>query len=131
MKIRDQLAQLKKIAPNHTRFGELYRYKKDTKGATTHVVLYTLFVSDAGNWLLRPHVFKKKDPRTAEQWAAFFKSELHEVQKRYILPAINTRTGGQEFWSVYRIVGWMRGAKPVITNTGISARGDTSEEEGA
>lgn len=130
MKLRDHLALLKKIAPKHTKHGQLYSNKKQTRGRITHVVLYTIFVSENGNFLLRPHVFSKKRPLSGAEWAAWFKSNLHAIQKSTILPAIERRTGGQEFWSVWRIVGWVAGAEPIVVDTGLSTQGDSSEEEG-
>lgn len=128
--IDDKLEQLRALYPKHAKTGQLFRVRGDTKGAWTHVTLYTVFVSDDGDFLFRPHVFKKQDAKSASEWAEWFKEHLEGIFLHGVLPGLARRTGLEIQWSVYRIVGWVSNVEPIATGAAVSRRRHKAKKKG-
>lgn len=120
MKLSVKLDRLKAVAPKVSKFGQLFRDKRDTKKRYKKITLHTLFVSNKNTLLLRDHIFEsKKKARTPQEWSEWFSKlvpedddepdgpqipNLQKIHLRDVLGGIALRTGKQ--WSVKRIIGW-------------------------
>ena len=111
MKLRTKLKQLQKIAPKHSRYGQLYRDATATKRAYKLVNMWTLYVSDDNEHMLRRHVFNKKRAMSPAEWHAWFAEHLDKIQREAILPALSVRTDLSKQWAVKQYLGWIGNAK--------------------
>jgi hypothetical protein len=121
-RIAKKIAQLERRAPKHSRYGQLYRDRKETHQDFARVVLYTLFVSDTGGWLFRPHIFHKRETKTAREWSEWFSRHLDDIMKDSVLPGITRRTGLEVQWAVYKYIGWVGDVKSKPRNSAVSVR---------
>lgn len=120
MKLKEKIARLQRAAPNISKFGQLYQSKAETTGAYKRITLHTLFKSDEGTHLLRPHVFNKKTPMNAAQWHAWLAENLTAIHKDAVLPGIAIRTS--KSWAVERILGWTADVKHKPRNPPVDRR---------
>jgi hypothetical protein len=122
-KIKSKIKQLQRIAPKHSRYGQLYAAKSETQGFYSKVRLWTLFVSDENEHMLRPHVFEsKKKRRNAREWHDWFSRHFGEVMRNGVLPGLSRHTDLSKQWSVKRILGWRADAKSKSNNPGLRRR---------
>lgn len=128
MKISTKLVQLQRIAPKASRYGQLYRDSVDTTKAYKRVTLYTLFVSDDNEHMLRPHIFKKQEAMTPAQWYAWFQKHLEKIHREAILPALSVRTDLSKPWAVQSIIGWKGDAKYASRNPKARASRHSSQQ---
>lgn len=120
LKLKEQLDNIRRIYPRRNRYGQLTP-DRSGKTAWSQTTLFTLFVSDENTHLIRPHLFKKRKPMTALQWADWFSHNLREVYVNGILPGIGIRTGKQ--WVVQRVIGWAaKNAESITRNSGLAKR---------
>lgn len=112
MKLSERLDRLKRAAPKHTRYGQMYAKPEHTKRAFKRVTLYTLFLSAENTHILRPHVFQAKKYRTPAQWSTWFSANLEHIHRNAVLPGLAVRTNKQ--WAVERIIGWTGDAKSSV-----------------
>lgn len=111
MKIKTKIQQLRKVVPHASKYGQLYKDRKQTSMRFRRVTLWTLFISDDGEHMLRPHVFEKREPHSADWWHAWFSSHLREIHSEGILPGLAIRTDLSKQWGVKQILGWIGNAK--------------------
>lgn len=102
---------LQRIAPHVSRYGQLYRDKSATKRAYKRVRMWTLYVSDENEHMMRPHVFQKRAAMTAKEWHSWFAIHLDKIQREAILPALSVRTDLSKPWAVMQYIGWTGDAK--------------------
>lgn len=111
MKIKTKLQQLQRIAPKHTKWGQLYARRDELTGYYKKVDLWTLFVSDDGEHMLRRHVFEsKKRRRDARGWHEWFSEHLGDIMRSAVLPGLARHTDLSKQWSVKQIMGWRANA---------------------
>lgn len=123
MKIKTKLLQLQRVAPKHTKFGQLYRETSATKKRYKRVNMWTLYVSDENEHMLRKHVFEsKKKHRTPEEWHEWFGTHLDKIQLESILPALSVKTDLSKQWAVSRYIGWTGDAKYASRSTAIHSK---------
>lgn len=121
-----QLDRIKRLGRKHDpATGMLYTKKSDLKGAWNEITLFTLFVSDENTFLIRPHVFAKREPKTAPQWHEWFREHYGTICREGILPGMANRTG--KFWRVYRVIGWVPGAHSRSTNPPPRGKGNKTK----
>lgn len=117
MKLKTKLQQLQRVAPKASRYGQLYRDISETKREFKRVKLWTLFVSDDGEHMLRPHVFQKNEAHNAKWWYEWFKKHLEKIHREAILPGLSIRTDLSKQWAVEQILGWTGDVKRSIRNS--------------
>lgn len=117
MKIKTKLLQLQRVAPKHTQFGQLYREKSATQRSYKRVNVWTIFVSDDNEHMLRKHVFKKNHAMTPKEWHAWFSKHLDKIQRETILPALSVKTDLSKQWAVLRFIGWTGNAQYATRHT--------------
>lgn len=117
MKIKTKLQQLQRVAPKSSRYGQLYRDVAETRREFKRVKLWTLFVSDDGEHMLRPHVFQKKEAHDAKWWFDWFKRHLEKIHREAILPGLSIRTDLSKQWAVEQILGWTGDVKHISRNS--------------
>lgn len=123
MKLRDEVKQLQRATPKASVYGQLYSSKEELKGAWGSVLLWTLFYSDEGTYMVLHHRFKKSRILTAREWFKWFTSKvpkderypvskdnplvemLEHIQHRFVLSGIGQRTS--KHWQVAEIIGWV------------------------
>lgn len=116
MRLRDKLDRIRKQYPKGpTPYGQIYSGKLEPKRRFKRVTLYTLFVSDEGTHLLRPHVFQSERVRTSQGWAQWFTDHLTDIHIKAVLPGIGIRTS--KSWAVKQILGWAAYAKHGTRNS--------------
>lgn len=119
MKIKTKLQQLQKVAPKSSRYGQLYMATDETRTDFKRVKLWTLFVSDDGEHMLRLHVFEKKEAHPPKWWHEWFASHLEEIHREAILPGLSIRTDLSKQWAVEQILGWTGDAKYISGNSAL------------
>lgn len=131
MKLKVKLAQLQRIAPKHTKFGQLYSKREELTGYYKKVDLWTLFVSDDGDHMLRRHVFEsKKRRRNAREWHAWFAEHLGDIMRSAVLPGLARHTDLSKQWSVKQIMGWRANAVTKSRNPEIRTRRNKTTTKG-
>lgn len=144
MKVRDRITRLQRTAPNVSKFGQLYRLKRDTRSRYRRVTLHTWFVSEENTNLIRPHVFQSDDARNGAEWSRWFGQLVNEtngrqdeprtiqrltyIHKTAVLPGIALRTG--KAWAVKRIIGWIGHAKYRARNSRVARRRNKAHKKG-
>jgi hypothetical protein len=105
--IRDQLLRVKRIGGKRdTATGLLYHNAAQKKKRSDAITLFGLFVSDAGTFMVRPHVFRSKEPRSPRQWNEYLSDNYGTILRESILPGMANRTDGKQ-WRLYRPIGWI------------------------
>lgn len=117
MKLKTKLKQLQKIAPKHSRFGQLYKDAAATKRSYKRVNMWTLYVSDENEHMLRKHVFNKQRAMSPKEWHAWFTEHLDKIQREAILPALAVRTDLSKQWAVKQYLGWTGNAQYATRDT--------------
>lgn len=114
--IKQQLDRIRKALPKRDlSTGQLYDGRLNRTKRHQKIVLYGLFVSDAGTFLIRPHIFEsKKDARNAVEWNDWLSEKYGEILPN-ILSGMEDRTGKQ--WRLYRIIGWIAGDNTRLINS--------------
>lgn len=131
MKIKTKLKQLQRIAPKHSRHGQLYRNAEATRRAYKRVNMWTLYVSDENEHMLRRHVFAKKRAMSPTEWHAWFAEHLDKIQREAILPALAVRTDLSKQWAVKQYIGWIGNAQYATRIAAArSARNPTKSQRG-
>lgn len=103
--IKQQIDRIRRSLPNRdAATSMLYTNRNELRRKMKKITLYGLFVSDEGTFLVRPHVFKSNDGRTASEWRVWFQREYGTILRESILPNMEKRTGKQ--WRLYRTIGW-------------------------
>jgi hypothetical protein len=115
MKLKQKLESLRRVAPYSTRYGQLYRDKRETQLRYRRVTLWTLFVSDENEHMIRDHAFEKREAMTAREWHVWFSKHLEKIQRESVLPGIGIRTG-LKAWAVQQVIGWTGDAKHASRN---------------
>jgi hypothetical protein len=111
VKLKTKISQLQRIAPKHTKYGQLYARRQELTGYYKKVDLWTLFVSDEGDHMLRRHVFEsKKRRRDARGWHQWFSEHLGDIMRSAVLPGLARHTDLSKQWSVKQIMGWRANA---------------------
>lgn len=120
MRLRDKLDRIRKQYPKGpTANGQIYKGIRPAK-SFKRVTLYTLFVSDEGTHLLRPHIFESQRSRNAEAWARWFAGHLRDIHIKAVLPGIGIRTS--KSWAVKQILGWSANVKHAANNSRVAKR---------
>lgn len=117
MKLKTKLQQLQRVAPKASRYGQLYRDISDTRRVFKRVKLWTLFVNDDGEHMLRPHVFQKNEAHDAKWWFDWFNRHLEKIHREAILPGLSIRTDLSKQWAVEQILGWTGDVKHASRNS--------------
>lgn len=111
-KIKNRIAMLQRIAPKVSRYGQLYRDKKATQYAYKRVYMWTLYVSDENEHMMRKHIFEsKRTARTPKEWHAWFTKHLDKIQRETILAGLSRHTDLSKPWAVAQYIGWTADAK--------------------
>ena len=104
--IKQQIQRIRAAFPKRNlSTGQIYNHGNEQRGKFKTITLYSVFVSDEGTFLVRPHVFRSADPRTASDWEEYLSEEYGNILPR-ILDGMEARTGKQ--WRNYRIIGWTK-----------------------
>ena len=88
--------------------GQLYNLAADLNRKNKAIVLWGLFVSDENTFLLRPHLFTRKEAMIGTQWDSWFRKHYGKILRDNILPHMSNRTADKQ-WRLYRIIGWTAG----------------------
>jgi hypothetical protein len=105
------ISAMRKIVPKGPDSnGQLFASAEDKARAYDRITLWTVFRSDEGAHLVRPHVFiSKKKPRSVEQWKFWLDNNIDEIQRTDVLKGIRDRTSQQFF--IYKRLGWIGHAR--------------------
>lgn len=117
MKLKTKIQQLQRVVPKSSRYGQLYSDIAETRQEFKRVKLWTLFVSDDGEHMLRPHVFQKKEAHGAKWWFEWFNDHLEKIHRDAILPGLSIRTDLSKQWAVEQILGWTGDVKHKARNS--------------
>jgi len=114
--IKRHLAQIREAYPKRDlSTGQLYRVAANLRKKNDKIVLWGLFVSDEGTFMVRPHIFEADKPKTGAGWDAWFSEHYGKILRDNILPGMEKRTGKQ--WRLYRVIGWTAGDNTKLNNT--------------
>ena len=83
--------------------GVFYNNRRELSVKRNKFTVVGIFVSDENTFLIRPHVFEKKDKLTAIQFDAWLAENYGKILRDNILPGMEVRTDKQ--WRLYRVVG--------------------------
>jgi hypothetical protein len=117
MKLKEEIERLRRIAPlTDKRTGQLYakavRGTDPRRASYKKITLYTLFVSDEKDMMIRPHIFKKKEPKTPAGWRAWLADNVDTIMTRDVLGGLARVTGDlSKQWAVVEYIGWIGDAK--------------------
>lgn len=120
--IKQQVDRIRSAFPQRNlQTGQLYNHGNEQRGRMAIITLWSMFVSDEGTFLLRPHVFRTKEPRTAEQWEEYLAENYGTILRDRILPGMQDRTGGKA-WRNYRVLGWTKNDTSQLKNRAARTR---------
>lgn len=129
MKVADRLRMIRKLAPKGpSPFGQIYAAKADTQRRYQRVTLWTIFESEEGTHLVRPHVFVKDEGRTPQEWHAWFAEHVDKIQRDSVLPGINDRTGMTYF--IFKRLGWIGHAGKFANTAAVGRKWRPSKQKG-
>jgi hypothetical protein len=127
--IKQQLHRIRAAFPQRNlNTGQIYNHGNEQRGKFKTITLYSLFVSDEGTFLVRPHVFKSADLRSASEWENYLADSYGEILPR-ILDGMAARTGKQ--WRNYRIIGWTKNDTSQLKNRPARIRRNNKSKKGS
>ena len=97
----DRISRLKLHQEESTGF--FYNSKSELATKRHKYTVVGLFVSDENTFLVRPHVFERKEKMTYKQFDAWLAEHYGKILRDNILPGMEVRTDKQ--WRLYRIIG--------------------------
>lgn len=104
--IKAQVLRVQNAFPNlNEDTSQRYKHGNEQRGRWEEITLWSLFVSDEGTFLFRPHVFRHKPALTAAEWKDWLDENFGKILPR-VLDGMEARTDKQ--WRVYRTMGYTK-----------------------
>ncbi len=112
-------AQIKRIMATHNKLdrdtGMLYNSRRELAVKRKKITMLGLFVSDEGTFLVRPHLFRRREKLDAAGWNNWLAENYGTILRERLLPGMGDRTG--KHWRLYRIIGWVANDNTGLRNT--------------
>lgn len=120
MKVGERLEQIRRMAPHTNEYGQMFAREAETRRRFYRVSLWYLLVSVENTHSVHETVFKKTEPLSSAEWAAWFKSEKAREALSHIIAHIGMRTGKR--WALQKFLGWTGDAEFAARNPPPSTR---------
>lgn len=117
--IRQQVDRLLRGRKRDESTGLIYSKASQKKGRWNAISLHAIFVSDENTYLVREHVFRSSELRSAKEWEAWLSDNYNAHDEtaimRRILAGMANRTG--KFWRLWRVIGWTPNVNPRLADS--------------
>lgn len=121
MKVGERLEQLRRMAPHTSEHGQLYAQAAETRRRFYRVSLWYVLVSVENTHSVHETVFKKAEPLSPAEWAAWFASDKARDALSHIIAHIGLRTGKR--WALQKFLGWAGDAEFTARDSAPSNKG--------
>lgn len=128
MKIREKLERLRRLAPNRSATGQLYKNQKELSKKFVRISMYTLLVSSENTHQIHEAVFNKVNGKKSAEWAEWFSRNFETIYVKGILAGIGIRTEKQ--WSVQKIIGWVGHAEYTTRSAKVGRKRHKTKRKG-
>ena len=104
MKVGEKLVQLANSFPLRTEYKFLHKTKADLKKKYQGVIMYYVIHDPERGHSLMPWNPRRKLKLTAKEWHEWIEEKGKEIFSEAVLPAINTKSGGE--WEIKEYIGF-------------------------